>query len=281
MNARQPMGRLIETDIEWVSELIDPDLYKWRTELVRSIFVAPNAESILQIPLRRSIGEDWIAWHHERTGIYSVRLAYRALLAEKEGRRALDTTIGGYSGEDDKWKRLWRLDVLPRVRVFWWRVLKGILPDYATLTRRHVREDSTCSVCNIAPETLFHAMMECGHAIQFWTAAREILHLKVPRLHPDTWMMDILCDPMFNQGERERIISIMSAIWDSRNQWTHDDVGYDPRKAVESIVETMAYLENKKVGKEKVRRPPCTWHGPSPGVIKINSDGAVRSEQGF
>jgi hypothetical protein len=40
MNARQPMGRLIETDKEWVLELIDPDLYKWRTELVRSIFVA-------------------------------------------------------------------------------------------------------------------------------------------------------------------------------------------------------------------------------------------------
>jgi hypothetical protein len=36
--------------------------------------------------------------------------------------------------EEEKWKRLWKLDVLPRVRVFWWRVLKGILPDFATLT---------------------------------------------------------------------------------------------------------------------------------------------------
>jgi hypothetical protein len=73
------------------------------------------------------------------------------------------------------------------------------VPDYATLTRWHVRVNSTCSVCNTAPEMLFHAMMEGGHATQFWMATREILHLKVPRFHPDTWMMDILCAPMFNQ----------------------------------------------------------------------------------
>jgi hypothetical protein len=77
------------------------------------------------------------------------------------------------------------------------------LPDYATLTRRHVRVNSTCSVCNTASETLFHAMMECGHATQFWMAAREILHLKLPRLHPDKWTMDILCEPMFNRGSEK------------------------------------------------------------------------------
>jgi hypothetical protein len=53
-------------------------------------------------------------------------------------------------------------------------------------------------------------MMECGHAKQFWNAARDILHLKLPNLHPDTWAMDILCDTMFSHGEREKVISIMS-----------------------------------------------------------------------
>jgi hypothetical protein len=43
----------------------------------------------------------------------------------------------------------------------------------------------------------------------------------------------------------------MSAIWDSRNRWTHDDKGYDPSNTMESIAETMGYLENKKDRKEK------------------------------
>jgi hypothetical protein len=77
------------------------------------------------------------------------------------------------------------------------------------------------------------------------------------------------------------MISIMSAIWDSRNRWTHDDMGYVPSKTVEAIAETMGYLEKKTGMKERVCRPPCTWHGPAPGVVKLNSDGAVRSDQGF
>ena len=182
--------------------------------------------------------------------------------------------------KDEKWKRLWKLDVLPRVRSFWWRVLRGILLVYATLTRRHVKVNSTCPVCKSASENMIHAMIECGHAKQFWTAARDILHLKLPRLHPDTWTVDILCDPCFNQGEREKIISIMSAIWDSRNRWAHDDVGYDPSKTILGIAETMSYLENKVEKTRKVGRPPCTWHGPEPGVVKLNSDGSIREESG-
>jgi hypothetical protein len=68
-------------------------------------------------------------------------------------------------------------------------------------------------------------------------------------------MLDILCDPMFAKGEREKIISIMAAIWDSRNRWTHDDEGYDPRKTLESIAETMSVLEKKKDTKEKGIKP--------------------------
>jgi hypothetical protein len=224
-----------------VNELIDPVQHQWRTEKIQEIFLAPDARAILQIPLRRSGGEDWLAWHYEKNGVYSVRSAYRALLSAKEGREAAITSGVGHSSmhNDEKWRRLWKLDVLPRVRVFWWRVLKGILPDYATLTRRHVRVDSTCSVCKTTSETLYHALMECGHAKQFWRAARDILHLTLPNLHPETWAMDILCDAMFSQGERERLISIMSAIWDSRKRWTHDDTGYDPSKTLESIAETL------------------------------------------
>lgn len=56
----------MDTDVEWVSELIDPISFKRQSE---SIFVAPDVDAILQIPLRRSVGEDLMAWQHERSGI--------------------------------------------------------------------------------------------------------------------------------------------------------------------------------------------------------------------
>jgi hypothetical protein len=97
---------VINTDEEWVSELIDRISYQWRSELVRSIFVAPDADAILQIPLRCSDGEDCIMWHYEMSGMYSVRSAYRALLSEKEAMRETNDNVGGYPVEEDKWMRL-------------------------------------------------------------------------------------------------------------------------------------------------------------------------------
>jgi hypothetical protein len=94
----------------------------------------------------------------------------------------------------DLWKSLWRLKVVPKVHVFWCQVMRGIMPDYSTLTRRRVRDNSTCSICKSSPETLLHALAECPHACMFWSEAREILNVKLTRLHPDTWAIDVLCE---------------------------------------------------------------------------------------
>lgn len=86
----------------------------------------------------------------------------------------------------DVWKRLWKLPVVPKVRVFWWRVLRGILPDYRTLSRRHIMENSTCALCKAESEDVMHALIKCSHAKLFWEAAKGLLLIKLPRLHPLT-----------------------------------------------------------------------------------------------
>jgi hypothetical protein len=261
--------------------LIEPGTHQWNVQSVREIFMAPDADRILKIPLRNAAGEDWLAWSHEKSGIYSVRSAYHALVEAKEQEVELQVRTTSSSSDDARWKKLWNLDVLPRVRVFWWRVLNGIVPDYATLTRRHVRVNSTCPVCKATSETLMHALVECSHAQLFWTAARDAFNLKLPRLHPVTWAEDILCEPSFERLDRTLTISIMAAIWDSRNKWSHDDSGYSPVKAVDNIAETLAFIDGLKKKKSATTRPHFTWHGPPPGVIKVNSDGAIRSDAGI
>jgi hypothetical protein len=110
------MGRPQDTDKEYVSELITAD-NQWDEQLIHSIFMASDADRILQIPLRRTNGEDGIAWAHDKSGIYSVRSAYRAMVAEKEQR--VEVQRGGVStsaaNDETKWKKLWKLDVQPRV----------------------------------------------------------------------------------------------------------------------------------------------------------------------
>jgi hypothetical protein len=139
-------------------------------------------------------------------------------------------------------RTVWKLDVLMIIRVFWWRVLLGILPNYATLTNWHVRVQSTCSVCKSAS-----ALLECSHARPFWSAAKCVFHLKLPLLHPDMWEDDILCDSVFAKWECEIIISNMAAIWDSRNKWAHDDH------------ETLAELEKKATTAGLYLVQPSWW----------------------
>jgi hypothetical protein len=121
----------METDLVKVNELIAVDS-QWNISLIRSLFFAPDVESILQIPLRSSEGEDWLAWSLEKSWTYSVRSAYRAMALRNQME---DVAIGGAAlssseSNGDIWKRLWKLCVVPKVRAFWWRVLRGIISDY-------------------------------------------------------------------------------------------------------------------------------------------------------
>jgi hypothetical protein len=149
-----------DPELEKVSDLIDTSNWTWRRDLVRSVFALPDAEAILNIPLRNGGGDDFYAWNHEISGVYSVKSAYRALMNQKE-RSARDegTVTETSTTEQQMWTTLWKLKVVPKVRVFWWRVLRGILPDEATLKRRHIKEISTCSICLAMDEDLMHVMI--------------------------------------------------------------------------------------------------------------------------
>jgi hypothetical protein len=67
----------------WVSDLIDKNSMTWKEDLIRSLFPSYDAEEILRIRLPHSAEEDYIAWHHDKTGIFTVRSAYRFALLHK------------------------------------------------------------------------------------------------------------------------------------------------------------------------------------------------------
>lgn len=77
-----------------------------------------------------------------------------------------------------------------RIRVFWWRVLKGYLPARAELLRRHIGDDARCGMCGSGEETLFHSLVTCNQAKLFWVEAFRFFAVKLPRLHPLTWAKD-------------------------------------------------------------------------------------------
>ena len=66
-----------QTVLTTVSDLIDPIAGSLDEALVHSIFNPVDVRRILEIPVHHSAFEDFIAWHPDRKGLFTVRSAYK------------------------------------------------------------------------------------------------------------------------------------------------------------------------------------------------------------
>jgi hypothetical protein len=91
----------------------------------------------------------------------------------------------------------------------------------------------------------------------------------------------ILCEGWLRPKEQAQMISVMAAIWDSRNRVVHGSEGFVPAKSVESIEQDLLEIVlPKKATTRLPAKPVCTWKPPEGGVVKINSDGAICAAEG-
>lgn len=183
----RPFTTAAEDRVRVVSNLINVSGW-WNEELVREIFCDFDAEAILSTPCNGS-GDDFLAWDPEKHGVYFVRSAYRML--ETKQRMSHGGDRPGSSSDTD-WKEIWKLEVPPKVRIFWWRVLHEFLPTRQVLHRRHIEKIANCEVCGEPKETIKHVLVDCTVARSFWRQARTITGVKLPHLHEVTWARDLL-----------------------------------------------------------------------------------------
>jgi hypothetical protein len=75
-----------------------------------------DAEEVLKIRLPKFDTEDFVSWPQEKSGIFSVRSAYKLALDEKT---AIHTNSSHSSNGDRRlWKSIWKANVPSKVRVF-------------------------------------------------------------------------------------------------------------------------------------------------------------------
>ena len=106
----------------------------WNEALIRELFVPVDARAILRMPRARGNHDFW-AWGPEKCGLYTVKSAYKLLYKQ---RRNGNQPQSPSSSGDGVWRRIWKLKVPPKVRVFWWRVMHEFLPARHILWRRHI-----------------------------------------------------------------------------------------------------------------------------------------------
>jgi ribonuclease HI len=280
LRSMKPLMRMEGVNVEQVQELFIPGTRSWNVQLVNDSFLPQDAEEILKIRPGVRMQEDLLAWAYERHGCYSVRSCYRALKSEQDQIEAMKRNSTESSKDGFWWGALWRLNVPPKVQIFWWRALKASLPTKGELKRRHIEKEDHCEACGEPGESLYHVALKCTFALQLWKAAQEITGVRVPELHPGSWTRDVLAGDLCTPREAALIICGAWSLWSGRNARKHGKGRWNPQAAVRHVaamVEALVCLQASRPGGPPVGQSHSSeWRTPPQGWVKVNTDATFR-----
>jgi hypothetical protein len=151
--------------LRWVSQLMKPGTYEWDEQVINSCLYPHDAKEVLNIRLTHRAEEDIIAWYYERSGIFSVKSAYKLALAEDLAEKCQTGSSAKLDGSRTLYNEIWSTRVLAKVKIFAWRLSQeGLATDGAYCHRTGkasvgvVASDNNDGVPLSASRTIHH----CG-----------------------------------------------------------------------------------------------------------------------
>lgn len=118
-------------------------------------------------------------------------------------------------------KQIWKLDILPKIQHFLWKVLSGALPTYVQLCSRGVNIDPICQRCCLEEETINHVLFLCPHAFAIWRySGLSVRNLQSDDLESNILvLLDIMKSEEIENSLRRLPFWLMWIIWKSRNEF--------------------------------------------------------------
>ncbi|KAK9031098.1 hypothetical protein V6N11_032490 [Hibiscus sabdariffa] len=228
-------------------------------------------------PPNPALGTDTLGWRWEENKRFSTRSAYRVLCP-----RVLENP-------HSSWRIIWALQVLQRIRVFMWLVMREVLLTNVERTRRHLSPSGICRLCNREDEDVLHVLRGCQRPRSVW------LSLLPPSVFPmfmslplKEWVLaNIIPHGSCSRGDPEwpiRFVVLCWLLW-KRRCGLLLDVGYVDRSdlvahGLKLAVEFTVGMKGAGVSHDLGTVVAPKWTCPNPGWVKINADGAVDSREG-
>jgi hypothetical protein len=190
--------------VSTVDELINPINSTWDEDLLKAIFWPTDVYRILQIPIC-SGRDDLVAWHYNRSGLFSVKSAYHCQWESKFGVRS-NQVQANTASRSRLWKSLWKLKVPAKIKIFGWRALKGLLPCRAILANRHVGDVGGCPICQNGAEDIKHMIFTCDRAKQVWCSLG--IEEKIQRLLMTDHSGSVILEEIFTRDDQVHTLEV-------------------------------------------------------------------------
>jgi hypothetical protein len=116
----------------------------WDELKLREFFYEVDVQDILKIHIGREGVEDFIAWNHTKTGIFSVKLAYHLAVHRKKIRKGWKESSRSCD-QQKGWLAMWGTNMPRKVKVHFRRLIENVLVVGKELKHRCIK-DSILSV---------------------------------------------------------------------------------------------------------------------------------------
>ncbi|KAG7572675.1 Reverse transcriptase zinc-binding domain [Arabidopsis suecica] len=141
---RAPMRKNLFFDVALrVSSLLNPRTGFWDKDFLNDLFFP---EDIIRIKAVKPVmaQEDFYIWQYNKSGDFTVKSAY--WLADQEKSLILRNAANVQPSTLELKKLVWTLHTDPKIKIFLWKVLSGVLPVAENLNGRGMSVDVTCQI---------------------------------------------------------------------------------------------------------------------------------------
>jgi hypothetical protein len=115
-NSFKPLSRIPRS--AKVQFLMNDEDTDWEEQTIHAFFQEELANTVLQIPISRHGGEDFVSWVHDKHGQYTVRSAYNmartTIFFSDMARRDASS---GREDEESLWKFLWVIQASGKIKM--------------------------------------------------------------------------------------------------------------------------------------------------------------------
>ena len=115
------------------------------------MFQVDEASKILSIPLSKQPVPNKLICTDSVIKQFFVKSAYF------KAKEVLDKAQNVYDNRSAIWKIIWTAKVIPKVRLFIWRLIHNIIPSNDNLKGRGIHLENKCCVCGKLGESFIHA----------------------------------------------------------------------------------------------------------------------------
>ena len=133
------------------------------------------------------------------------------------------------------WKRLWKMNVLSKIKNFLWRACSEALPTRSNLAKRKVLDDPTCQLYGSEHENTMHALWSCKNILTVWEANFGWLRKDFRAVVSFSDLVSLVGD---HSKRLELFASVAWSIWCRRNKLRCNE----PCVPLEKILDSAASL---------------------------------------